>query len=136
MQYIAKDLIMQEKNVTIANIFNRIKKFYNLKNDVQLAKFLDISHVAVSIGKTRNQTNLYNVIMKCQDMDLNYLLFGDDTSYKTLKDKEKNEKLDEDIEKLETENRHYDKIIEELNEQIKRQKMELDAAKLILKSYL
>ncbi len=67
---------MQEKNVIMVKVFDRIKEFYKLKNDVALSKFLGVSHSAISQSKTRNSTDWNVIHKKCSDMDMNWLLYG------------------------------------------------------------
>jgi hypothetical protein len=55
-------------------IYSRIKLYYNLRTDAELAVFLGITAQAISNSIARNSPNWNNIITKCEDVDLNWLL--------------------------------------------------------------
>lgn len=65
-----------------ADILDRIKLYYNMKNDADLARFLDISHATLSNWKTRDSIDYDLVFSKCEHVDLNWLLAGKDSILK------------------------------------------------------
>lgn len=62
------------KKEEIELIFNKIKLHYKLKNNTELAQFLDVSPAAIANSIARNKINWDNIITKCEDMSLDELL--------------------------------------------------------------
>jgi len=58
------------------DILSRIRKFYNLRSDKELAKFLGVQPQVLSNWKKRGTIKIDIIINKCKEMDLNYLLRG------------------------------------------------------------
>ncbi|GEM_PF-4383202 len=70
---------MTRQNITICDIILRLKIFYDIKKDYELAKILNVSTGKFAMWKQRN-TVPYDVITKhCFKTDLNYywVIYGE-----------------------------------------------------------
>ena len=61
-------------------IYSRIKLYYSLRTDAELASFLGITASALSNSIVRNSLNWNNIITKCEDINLNWLYSGNDVN--------------------------------------------------------
>jgi Bacteriophage CI repressor helix-turn-helix domain. len=57
-------------------ILERVKSHYKLNSNAELAKFLGISASSLSNWYTRNTIDFELVFTKCEDIDLNWLVYG------------------------------------------------------------
>ena len=57
-------------------ILNRIKSHYNLRSSADLARFLEIKPSTLGSWYQRNSVDFDIVFAKCEDMDKNYLITG------------------------------------------------------------
>lgn len=58
-------------------ILNRIKIAYSLKNDAELARFLEIQHNTLSNWYSRNTIDYDKVFLKCELLNFDWLITGD-----------------------------------------------------------
>lgn len=70
-------------------ILDRIKTFYNLKNNAKLAAFLGIPPTTLSSWYTRDTFDLDIIYEKCVDIDLAWLLTGEGSMLKEKQPEEK-----------------------------------------------
>lgn len=68
-----------DKNI----IFNRLKQIKGMESDAQLADFLGVTAATLSNWRRRNSLDYDVLLSKCEDVDLNYLLFGEQKAYST-----------------------------------------------------
>ena len=61
-------------------VFNRIKLHYNLKNDVDLARFLGVNPNTLAMHRKRGKLDFEKVIAVCADADLNWVFRGQSVS--------------------------------------------------------
>lgn len=57
-------------------ILNRIKDAYNLKNDAQLARFLDVLATRITNWVSRNSIDYEIIFSKCENINYDWLLTG------------------------------------------------------------
>ena len=57
-------------------VYSRIKQYYDLKTDTELATFLGVTSQAISNSVNRNTLNWNNIITKCDDLSVDWLLTG------------------------------------------------------------
>ena len=57
-------------------VYRRIKQYYDLKTDTELAAFLGVTSQAISNSVNRNTPNWNNIITKCEDLSVDWLLTG------------------------------------------------------------
>ena len=57
-------------------ILNRIKLAYSLKNDAELARFLEIQRNTLSNWYSRNTIDYDKVFLKCESLNFDWLLTG------------------------------------------------------------
>ena len=57
-------------------IYSRIKLRYSLNSDTELATFLNITGPAISNSIKRNSPNWNNIITKCEDVSIDWILTG------------------------------------------------------------
>lgn len=62
------------------SVFNRIKLHYNLKNDVDLARFLGVNPNTLAMHRKRGKLDFEKVIAVCADADLNWVFRGQSVS--------------------------------------------------------
>lgn len=55
-------------------VLNRVKQYYNLKTDSALAQFLDLQPNTLAMQRTRGTLPLDNILDKCTDVNMNWLL--------------------------------------------------------------
>jgi hypothetical protein len=69
---------MQEKSFQneIFFIIERLRKFFGVKNDTQLAYRLGVSQSAIALWRKRDTINYHLIITKCKGIDLNWLMTG------------------------------------------------------------
>jgi len=103
----------------VKSILERIKKFYNIKEDKELAKFLGVTPQNIYDWKKRGTIKIDILLEKCSEMDLNYLLRGE-SLYDYQKRKRKLESLVKKIEEIEAENRALLQKLQELPEEDRR----------------
>jgi len=65
-----------EYQADVRSILNRIKEAYNLKNDAELAKYLDVLATRVSNWVSRNAIDYDLIFTKCKDLNFDWLLTG------------------------------------------------------------
>lgn len=75
-------------NFSKKGILERIKKHYKLKNNAELARYLEVAPTTISSWIARNSVDYDRIFSKCEDMDLIWLLTGETTKNQ----KEENEK--------------------------------------------
>ena len=114
-------------------ILERIKAFYKLKSDAKLASFLGIPPTTLASWYSRNTFNLDLIYEKCVDIDLKWLLTGEEVilknesslntqasapqqenmiPYYMYKDlQEENRKLEREIGRLEEQLKHLKDLI-------------------------
>jgi len=69
---------MSSKKWHNANIIlDRIKEAYNMRSDVELARFLDRDATTISSWRKRNTIDWDLILAKCKDINRNYLIDGD-----------------------------------------------------------
>lgn len=73
MVFISKQDIMFNSK----EIINRLKKVLNIKNDYELAIFLDIKQSTLSGWKSRNSFDIRDIITKLDKINLDYMIKGD-----------------------------------------------------------
>lgn len=61
-------------------IINRLKEANNFHTDKELADFLGISKTTISNWYSRNALDFELVLSKCEHIDINWLLFGKNSS--------------------------------------------------------
>jgi hypothetical protein len=61
---------------TIVAFTKRLKEYYNVKTDKELAIKLDLSHNTINMWKKRGTINLFIIINKCPTLSLDWLLHG------------------------------------------------------------
>jgi hypothetical protein len=66
----------KKKKVFTELVYSRIKYYYDLKTDTELATFLGITSQAISNSVNRNTPNWNNIITKCEDLSVDWLLTG------------------------------------------------------------
>ena len=117
-------------NFSKKEILERIKEHYNLKNNAELARYLEVAPTTISSWITRNSIDYDRIFSKCEDADLIWLLTGETTqnkkeepskttkaeegtyTYANLRKKETTQILKTENEKLYTDNIQLkDKII-------------------------
>lgn len=111
-------------------ILNKIKKYLNLKTDIEFAKYLGVSHSVLATWKKRNSFNLELIVAKCPNIDANWLITGegpmlknqDDLSFETEPFEYK--KTDEFYSALKQVIEDKQKIINMLEEEVARLKQE------------
>lgn len=59
-----------------SEILNRIKSYYSLRSNVELAEFLEETPQNISNWYSRGTLNYQKVIEKCKDVDLNWIFRG------------------------------------------------------------
>ncbi|MCD6234427.1 MAG: helix-turn-helix domain-containing protein [Candidatus Marinimicrobia bacterium] len=68
---------MSRNNLQFVNtILDRIKEYYTLKTDFDLANFLEVHRSTVSAWRRRGAMDYGLVLQKCTDPDLNWLIYG------------------------------------------------------------
>ncbi|MBV5282530.1 MAG: helix-turn-helix domain-containing protein [Paludibacter sp.] len=65
----------ENKNKAI-QIINKLKEYYNLKNDVDFAEYLGIPSTTLSSWKSRDSIDYDLVYSKCVGIDANWILTG------------------------------------------------------------
>jgi hypothetical protein len=69
---------MSRNNLHFVNtILDRIKEYYALKTDLDLANFLEVHRSTVSAWRRRGAMDYGLVLQKCTDPDLNWLIYGE-----------------------------------------------------------
>ncbi|MEP2445623.1 MAG: helix-turn-helix domain-containing protein [Balneola sp.] len=58
-------------------ILQRVKEAYSLATDTALADFLGVQQSTVATWKRRDSYNLELIISKCNELNLNWLLYGE-----------------------------------------------------------
>lgn len=66
-------------NFSKKEILERIKEHYNLKNNAELARYLEVAPTTISSWITRNSIDYDRIFSKCEDADLIWLLTGETT---------------------------------------------------------
>lgn len=64
----------------VNSVFNRLKIQYNLKNDVDLARFLGVNPNTLAMHRKRGKLDFEKVIAVCGDVDLNWIFRGHSVS--------------------------------------------------------
>ena len=64
--------------INVEKILNNLKKELNLKNDLELSKFLGIKQNTLSTWKSRNFIDVIMILNKIQDYDILKLLNGEE----------------------------------------------------------
>ena len=64
--------------INVEKILNNLKKELNLKNDLELSKFLGIKQNTLSTWKSRNFIDVIRILNKIQDYDILKLLNGEE----------------------------------------------------------
>lgn len=59
-----------------------MKKAYKLRSDTELAEFLGIPQPTLATQKSRNSLNIELIIEKCNDLNTNWLLNGEEPIWK------------------------------------------------------
>lgn len=70
---------MNENQINIENILNRIKRSLELKNDNELSEVLQLSSRSlINHWKKNNKVDYEKIILLCKNnnLDLNYIIFG------------------------------------------------------------
>jgi hypothetical protein len=60
----------------VNNILDRIKTYYSLKTDLDLANFLEIHRSTISAWRRRGALDFSLIFNKCSEPDLNWLIYG------------------------------------------------------------
>ncbi len=122
---------MQEKKLSITKIFDRIKTHYSFKTDIQLANYLEVKPSSVSQSRSNNFVDLHKLLLKCSDMDMNYLLYGIESisdDIKLLADE--NAKLKEELKKNDTGGNFLQKATKVLDNNIAEASDEIEKLRL------
>ena len=86
-------------------ILNRIKLAYSLKNDAELARFLEIQRNTLSNWYSRNTIDYDKVFLKCELLNFDWLLTGEGDMLKSELNEQKfsnNDKYTASLEKINT----------------------------------
>jgi len=69
---------MQKKlsNIAINSIINRLKTYFQVVNDSELADILGVKQNTLSTWRSRNTINYDLIFAKCENVNLNWLIFG------------------------------------------------------------
>lgn len=70
-------IISKRKQLNKKIILDRFKKIKNIKSNAELASYLGISASALSNWYRRNSIDFDLLFSKCEDVDLQYLIKGD-----------------------------------------------------------
>lgn len=84
-------------------ILNRIKLAYSLKNDAELARFLEIQRNTLSNWYSRNTIDYDKVFLKCELLNFDWLLTGEGNMLKSELNEQKfsnNDKYTASLEKI------------------------------------
>lgn len=113
-------------------ILNRIKLAYSLKNDAELARFLEIQRNTLSNWYSRNTIDYDKVFLKCELLNFDWLLTGEGDMLKSELNEQKfsnNDKYTASLEKInalqERENAYLSEKIKDLEKTIKELKSKL-----------
>ena len=108
-------------------ILNRIKLAYSLKNDAELARFLEIQRNTLSNWYSRNTIDYDKVFLKCESLNFDWLLTGEGDMLKSELTEQKfsnNDKYTASLEKInalqEDKIANLEKTIEELNNKLQK----------------
>lgn len=71
-----------ENNIDKCDVLDRIKSFYSLKGNTELARFLGVSPNIITNWYRRKTFNLDIILTKCTTVNLNWLLTGEDVGIK------------------------------------------------------
>lgn len=74
--------------MNVPNILYKIKVFYKLDKDQELANKLEISRGTLASWKSRNSLDLTIILEKCPELDLNWLLKDEKIDTNNIKEKE------------------------------------------------
>lgn len=69
---------MQEKisNIAINSVIDRLKTYFQVVNDGSLADILGVKQNTLSTWRSRNAINYDLIFAKCENINLNWLIFG------------------------------------------------------------
>ena len=108
-------------------ILNRIKLAYSLKNDAELARFLEIQRNTLSNWYSRNTIDYDKVFLKCESLNFDWLLTGEGDMLKSELTEQKfsnNDKYTASLEKInalqEDKIANLEKTIKELNNKLQK----------------
>jgi len=59
------------------DILNRIKEYYNIKSNIDLAKFLEVAPTTISTWIARDSIDYDKIFSICEELDLNWLVRGE-----------------------------------------------------------
>lgn len=65
-----------DKIISKRDILNRIKELYDLQNNADLARFLEVAPTTIASWYSRNSINYDLIFAKCEQADLNWLIRG------------------------------------------------------------
>lgn len=78
-----KKIQCMEYEADVRLILNRIKEAYKLKNDAELAKYLDVLATRISNWVSRNTVDYDLIFTKCKDLNFDWLITGLGEKYRT-----------------------------------------------------
>lgn len=66
------------KKIIVSDFIERLKKVNNIKTNIDLSNFVEVDNTTISQWKKRNKIpKLHDIINKCDNIDLNWLLTGE-----------------------------------------------------------
>lgn len=69
------------KNIDVEGILRRVKNNYKFNSDKELADYLEVPRNTLATWKSRSAINWDLLLLKCSDMNFEYLIKGD-TQYR------------------------------------------------------
>lgn len=91
-------------------ILNRIKLAYSLKNDAELARFLEIQRNTLSNWYSRNTIDYDKVFLKCESLNFDWLLTGQGPMLKEYSYLEQKNWIVNDLDKYESQKYDYNSL--------------------------
>ncbi|MDD5583178.1 MAG: helix-turn-helix domain-containing protein [Candidatus Marinimicrobia bacterium] len=67
----------------VNNILDRIKEYYSIKTDIELANFLNVHRSTISAWRHRGVMDYELVLKRCTDPDLNWLIYGENLNHQS-----------------------------------------------------
>lgn len=125
----------REKIILVEKILNRVKNYFDLKNDKELAQFLGIKQTALSMWKKRNYIDMNLLFPKITEVDLEWLIYGESENRisntvnelqqtYTAKNKEV-EILKDELKKIDVDDKQNSTEVANLKERIAHQESEI-----------
>lgn len=117
-------------------VLDRIKQYYSLKSNADLARFLGVAPNTITNWYGRKTFDLDVVYTKCVDVDFNWLLTGNDTMLQDTPSVTPEAKQSTDQHDLSGEAAAYYRLYEKKDAEVGQLKEEIGALKLKLSQYI